>query len=119
MLLDKVKINRDVSKSRYKHLLKQIEEGIVTEEDLRLVQKWFEVGRFAPVQTRWKKVFSSGVKLVGFDSEPETLLGKLESAYGIDLDTWENQGTRSDASKWSPKSSLITSRLTAKFLHKK
>ncbi len=86
MLLDKVKINRDVSKSRYKHLLKQIEEGIVTEEDLRLVQKWFEVGRFAPVQTRWKKVFSSGVKLVGFDSEPETLLGKLESAYSNELE---------------------------------
>lgn len=83
-----VKIDPDVSAERYRHLLKQIREGQITVADLQVIQNWLSVNRYAPKNTKWKKVFREGVKLVGFDKEPETILSRNESAMGMDIDEW-------------------------------
>ena len=93
----------DVSASRYKHLLKQIAEGHITQKDLLAVQAWFSVDRYAPKQNKWKKEFRQGIKLVGFDSEPQTILKRGESAYGLDIDEWW-----ADWQRWSQQRKLRT-----------
>jgi hypothetical protein len=68
--------------------LKQIREGGVTLADLRTIQHWFSVDRYAPKGNKWKKEFPEGIKLVGFDKDPQTILKRNESAYGLDIDEW-------------------------------
>jgi hypothetical protein len=65
-----VRIDPDVSAGRYKHLLKQIREREVSLDDLRAIQSWLSVDRYAPEGNKWKKEFPQGIKLVGFDKEP-------------------------------------------------
>lgn len=83
-----VKIDPNVGAQRYKHLLEQIHEGKITLADLQVIQNWFAVDRYAPKNTKWKKVFREGIKLVSFDKEPQTILNRDESATGMDLDEW-------------------------------
>ena len=83
-----VKIDPDVTAERYRLLLKQIREGDITLADLKLIRDWLSVVRYVPAKTKWKKVFREGIKLVGFDKEPQTILKRHESAMGMDVDEW-------------------------------
>jgi hypothetical protein len=80
-----VQINKVAAKARFAHFDEAIKEGRVTIADLLEFHQWLGREDYAYQKRAWKDSFTSGAKVVGFDSEVRTLLSPSMPAGGIDL----------------------------------
>lgn len=81
-----VRIDKAGSKARFnKFLRKIVKEKRWSEADLQEFALWLSEEDYSYKNTHWKEVWSSGAKVVGFDSEVRTPLAAGMPAGGIDL----------------------------------